>query len=1254
MHSDIAIIGIAGRFPGASSIDDFFQNLAQNRDLVRPLSIDRIRRTSIPLKNYQPFAYIDDIDFFDSEFFDISAAEAKNMDPSHRLLLEVAHEAIENSGQSPASLAGSNTGVFMSNSPTEYYRIAEEFDPTLVTGNMNSAIAGRISRVFDLRGPSLMIDSACSSSITALYYAFNELNAGRIDAALVGGANIVLFPEETDKVNKIGNESADGRCKAFSKYADGIGSGEAVCCLLLKPLDNAIRDENIIHGIIKTIVVNQNGALSASFTAPDVFTQQALITKAFQQASVHPDTITYYEAHGTGTKLGDPIEIEAITKAFRTQTQKKKYCAIGSVKSMVGHTNMVAGIVGLIKVALSLKNKLLFSTLHCEELNPFIDFDNSPLFVNRSCIPWNLPEGVTKRRAALSSFGLIGTNAHMILEEIAEPVETIIKSEEPPRLVVVSGKSKTSLQAGLLKLREFLLTKSGIKLSDVSRTLLNGRDHYQYRFQAVVSSNDELIRNIDSFVASEPTVAVKNLVLLLSGDQIIQRADLEALCVSLPGFRALLDSFVKLGGQPPLDNINVCLLTFYCTWYEFLRSTGLNFCASIGDGIGKLAAEVIAGRVQVSAAIPLVETYQRTNPVEKFNHAIQKIQSTGKTIFIECGMRGSFSRSAEKEQSEVLTLASLSFDSVLQFYKSLHRLGVTFNDSLGHLTRGARLITLPSYQFDRRRCWLRDAEPTDLSWPCFEIIKVPKAIEGRSPLSGTILTLNDGSYDFEILTGKLKDKQACTIIVVNNSTSLTRLDNGSFTADFSDAQQLACLRDDFLGPNVNIRSICYFASVKTDDYKNIEWKATRKYFEATKAFIGNSEEQINVITFVAKDKGEVSSVYSGFCVGLSADYPNAFISCVEYSQDTMLTPDKLVQEFSSPEEGGLALSFYQGSHRFVQDLQKIELSEKTVPAIFKSRNTYLITGGTSGIGFEVVKWLTAQTDANIAVIGRRTKAEAQKIFELNRYSRIHYYSVDLCDVKATREALKEITLRFGLLTGVFHCAGIPGSRFFQNHTWETFKRAIDVKASILEIVKHIELNTDSFTILFSSVNALHGAPRGVDYGVANAFLDNFANDAEQKVRVCSINWPSWRDVGMSHRVGELLTAGSITCAEGLATLERVLQLKQHQIIVTQNPVNKKAPKPPSDWEEGEIQVLLLRIWRDTIENEYISAADDFFDIGGHSLSGFKVLQRIEKHFGLKLELDDLLTNATAESMAKHIVTKYRITKKITNERDNTV
>ena len=424
---DIAVIGISCRFPGADSYDHYWENLVNGVN-----SIKEIPPTRWDLdKYYSPvfdepnksvskwLGLIDDIDLFDNLFFNISPREAKNMDPQQRLLLEETHRCIEDSGVPQSELSARETAVYVGVMASDYHQEASAADVVTdsyaALGNYDCILANRISYFFGLSGPSLSIDAACAASLVAVHKSKVALETEEADYAIAAGVSLDLHPWKYISFSKSRMLSPDGQCKTFDKDANGYVPGEGIGVVLLQTLPRAIRDGNFIHGIVKGSAVNHTGT-GRSITAPRVEAQRQVILTAYKNSVVTPDTLTYMEAHGTGTSLGDPIEIEALNQAFREFTDDTDYCKIGSVKTNIGHLEASAGIAGMIKVLMMMRHRTIPPILNLQTINPVINFANSPFSVARERQEWLPRREDLPLRAGVSSFGFGGANSHVLLE----------------------------------------------------------------------------------------------------------------------------------------------------------------------------------------------------------------------------------------------------------------------------------------------------------------------------------------------------------------------------------------------------------------------------------------------------------------------------------------------------------------------------------------------------------------------------------------------------------------------------------------------------------------------------------------------------------------------------------------------------------------------------------------------------------------------------------------------------------------------
>jgi acyl transferase domain-containing protein/acyl carrier protein len=647
----IAIIGIGCRFPGSSGPEAFWKSIRDGVDAITEVPPDRFSvgdlydpDPSVPGKiNSRWGGFVEQVDQFDPQFFGISPREAARMDPQQRLLQEVTWEALEDAGQVPEKIAGSRTGVFVGISNNDYGRIQfsdlHRIDAYAGTGNALSIAANRISYLFDFRGPSIAIDTACSSSLVAIHLACTSLRNQESTLAIAGGVNLILSPAITINFTKAGVMAPDGRCKAFDASANGYVRSEGAGLVVLKPLSRAIADGDPIYAVIRGSAVNQDGR-SNGLMAPNPLAQESVLREAYRRANVSPGDVQYVEAHGTGTLLGDPIEAKALGKVLASDRPAGRLCAIGSVKTNIGHCEAAAGIAGLIKVALALKHEEIPASLHFQEPNSHIPFDELPIRVQTRPSPWS--EDIGQALAGVSSFGFGGTNAHVVLQQAPQSGS---ENREAPvsnssYLLPLSARSPEALHAVARSYQRFLATAE-FSLHDVCYSASMRRNHHDYRLAVTGNSSQQLIEGLEAFLGGETRAGLssgrkasasrRKLVFVFSGQgsqwfgmgrtllhqEAVFRDSIERCELA---FRPHTDwsLIAELGAtdaaesrlnevdviQPALFAIQVALAALWRSW-------GIEPQAVVGHSMGEVAAAYVAGALSLEDAALVICTRSR-------------------------------------------------------------------------------------------------------------------------------------------------------------------------------------------------------------------------------------------------------------------------------------------------------------------------------------------------------------------------------------------------------------------------------------------------------------------------------------------------------------------------------------------------------------------------------------------------------------------------------------------------------------------
>lgn len=641
--ADIAIIGIAGRFPGAKNVDEFWGNLRDGVESISFFSDEELEASGVSPELIQDPNYVragavlDDIELFDASFFGFNPREAEITDPQHRLFLEYAYTAMESAGYAP-DYDGQVVGLYAGVSMATYWMnlfsdpdVAESVtDLQTKVGNDKDHLTTRVSYKLNLKGPSVAVQTTCSSSLVAVHFACRSLLNGECDIALAGGVSIPVPQKEGYVYQPGGIRSPDGHCRAFDAKAQGVVAGSGVALVVLKPLAQALIDGDNIIAVIKGTAINNDGSLKVGYTAPSVQGQADVIARAQAIAGVEPDTISYVEAHGTGTALGDPIEIAALSQVFRARTDKNGYCAIGSVKTNIGHLDTAAGVAGLIKTALALKHKMLPPSLHFEAPNDKLDLDNSPFYVNAALSEWDTQR--LPRRAGVSSFGIGGTNAHVIIEEADEQEAS---STRPCYLLPISAKTEAALKQATEDLIDYLDKHGDVNFANIAYTLQIGRKAFDYR-RAVACTDVESALNAFKTIdpkrvfTSRTEPKKKHIVFMFSG-QGTQYANMgreiylsEPICRNhIDECSALLEPGLGLSlkdilyadesaiedanhrlrqtqlTQPALFVIEYALAKLWAEW-------GVHPDSMIGHSLGEYVAACLAGVFSLEDALRLV------------------------------------------------------------------------------------------------------------------------------------------------------------------------------------------------------------------------------------------------------------------------------------------------------------------------------------------------------------------------------------------------------------------------------------------------------------------------------------------------------------------------------------------------------------------------------------------------------------------------------------------------------------------------
>ena len=643
--NDIAIIGLSGRFPEASNIEEFWELIKSGKEAITHYSRKELENKGVAneLLDHPNYVYangsIPTADKFDAAFFGFTPKEADFMDPQHRVFLESCHEALESAGYSTENYEGS-IGIFAGSGPDNYIlkNLFQHKDALRNIGEFQTIISNgkdflttHASYKLNLNGPSLNIQTACSSSLVAVHYACNSLKNNDSDIALAGGV-FIQTPREIGYMYEPGGIfSPLGKCRPFDAKADGTIFGEGVGIVVLKKYKDALRDNDTIWGIIKGSAVNNDGSAKVGYTAPGINGQSNVISRAQKSAGVKPSDISLIEAHGTGTNLGDPVEMKALTNVFRKDTQDKNYCAIGSIKANIGHLDAAAGITGLIKTTLALKNKQIPPCINFEEPNPELQIHKSPFYINTELKEWET--NGKPRIAAVSAFGIGGTNAHCIVQEA--PDNQSKPSQRKYHIIPVSAKTKAALNDIKNNLASYLSTNK-CNVADLAFTLLKGRKRYNYRSAVICGSQDEIIEKIANAAVKTKLFTNPKIVFLFTGQGSQYNQMAKGLYNEFPVFKECMDKAFTIAKsdfdldleqiifsenyKTEINNTEFTQPALFVVQYamaKLLNSFDISSDALIGHSIGEITAACIAGLFSFEDALKLVITRGRLMQAQK-------------------------------------------------------------------------------------------------------------------------------------------------------------------------------------------------------------------------------------------------------------------------------------------------------------------------------------------------------------------------------------------------------------------------------------------------------------------------------------------------------------------------------------------------------------------------------------------------------------------------------------------------------------
>ncbi|MGB8845256.1 MAG: SDR family NAD(P)-dependent oxidoreductase, partial [Terracidiphilus sp.] len=1079
--SAIAIVGMAGRFPGARNTAEFWRNLRDGVESIRDLTDAELLAAGAAAEDLanpdyvRRAAILEDVPLFDAAFFGFSPRDASIMDPQHRHFLECAWEALEDAAHPPQQFPGS-IGVFAGSGMNTYLIHNLLANRRLLasaglfqlkqTGNDKDVLATRVSYQLDLRGPSINVQTACSTSLVATHMACQSLLNFECDMALAGGVTIEI-PHGLGYIYREGEIlSRDGHCRSFDASSSGTVFASGLGIVVLRRLEDALEDHDHIRAVILGSAINNDGARKVGYLAPSVEGQAEVIREALDYAGVPASSISYVETHGTGTRVGDPIEVRALTQAFG-DSGRRGTTAIGSLKSNVGHLDAAAGVSGLIKTTLALEHAQIPASLHFEKINPHIEFEGNPFYVSSKLADW--PSTGTPRRAGVTSLGIGGTNAHVIVEEA--PAVSLIREQKPYQILTVSAKTEAAADQAFANLAAHLVKHPELNLADVAFTCQLGRTAFPHRRAVVLEDTRESIAalvGLDRKRLITGTGGRSAPVFFFSG-QGSQYANMgRELCEQESVYREALDLCEKHPREPRENGS-----ALRCA----LETLGQLWTLGVNVDWSKLHAPGSVQRVSLP-----------TYPFERQKFWIEPDKITQGTQPAPAPASSSDSTVDTDSADEPISLYRCAWKStpLLTTHAAAPGPWLLFRDAFGLADEIARYLKAAKQEFTV-------VEP-----------------------GGSFKQLQHGRYalrpavrpDYDALVAALLESGGAPRKMVHL---------WSLAAEASETPLQETLDRSFYSP-------LYLAqALAAQDLQGMQL-----------ALVSNHMQQVDAEPVC----NPARAVLLGPARVIHKELPGFFSKAIDVQFDAGKTAEcaaQLVAEMNGAFENSTVA--WRGGERFTETLEPLQLSGAREHPRLERGGVYFITGGLGGLGLTVAEHLAREFQARLVLVSRSTlPPEAQWESALQESARsetekerlrklvairslaggLLVMQADVTSLDEMKAVVAETRRRFGKISGVFHAAGVLDDGPLMLKTADRAARVLDPKVRgtlvLGEVLRDEPL--DCF-VLFSTISSILPPAGQVDYAAANAFLDAFA--VSRKGPVIVINWGAWREIGVAAR-----------------------------------------------------------------------------------------------------------------------------------------
>lgn len=1249
-QTDIAVIGMSGRYPMANNLAEFWENLSTGRNCVTEIPRERwdYRKYYDPQKGTRGKTYafwggfLDDIDKFDPLFFNISPLEAEMLDPQERLFLQTVWHTIEDAGYTRNSLGQYHVGVYVGVMWGQYQLYGGEMEDGIIITPTSSyaSIANRVSYTFNFRGPSIGLDTMCSSSLTTIHLACESIRNGETEMAVAGGVNLTVHPNKHVFLSQTKFLSTEGLCRSFGADGDGYVPGEGVGALLLKPLSLAIRDGDQIHAVIKSTAINHGGKTNG-YTVPNPREQQNVIRTALDRANIDPDTIGYIEAHGTGTALGDPIEMSGLSSVFRPNSPRP----IGSVKSNIGHCESAAGIAGITKTILQLKHRQLVPSIHADELNPNIDWSRSPFFVQRTLSDWEpltIEGEVMPRRAGVSSFGAGGANAHVILEEY-QPQDVTSRAERPT-VVVLSAKDETQLRQYADALHGYLASSATDRPTSPS----------------VIASLTEHIASLAYLPVAEIDETIPLAELNLDWLQINQ----------------LLQKIRDQFGVDVVSPYELAEQTISSLAEMLMQALPMPVVSAPTVNLNDLAFTLQTGREAMDVRLAIV-----VDSVDKLRDGLRQFadgaDSSANLFFGNVKKAdGSLSlllNGAEGQQFLRQIIANRRFERIAQLWVS----GVDISWEQ-FADAHARRISLPVYPFKQQSLWVPETKTVQVNVAqsadaleryFYQPQWVESSVEQQPVPSHAVIVYQPDAEQFAL------DLDAR----IENSLRI-RIDDEATEDNFQ--ERLSLLE--------SLETVYFITAHSHGSARNDEaFAATqessvmallRLIHALDKTGHLDSAVDLRIVTHNLHHTGE-HPPYAASMIGLARSASREIRSLQVKLFDLQTTDVNHALDLVTMTKQ-MATSQTHAPELIVTDdtLLSRALLPQTVEATteraIRSNGVYWVIGGTGNVGSILCDYLARTANARLLVTGRRPINDAirEQIARVEQLGgEMVYVSADLTDLASMTQARQTAEQQWGAINGVIHSAMFFEYQPVKQLSLEKLRRELAPKSAGIVVLESLFAADDlDFMLFFSSGESFTGNVGWGSYAAGCTFSDAYARylDRTLPYPVQVINWGFWQsaDAERAKHIEQFKARGiyPLQSEDGMEALERVLAHRLPQAMVlnvadhilermgvtlsanatTQPQYEPAVSKTEAVIGDGTIEELTDQYVKSVfgrilkIEPTVIDSDSDFTEYGVDSLVVTEIHAGFEHDLG-KLPVTVIIENTTAHELAEHLLAQHR-------------